>query len=106
MNVTGSFVIRRSKMPSTINVGQKMRSYIAELVPKAFEAISIAEKGIPADKWMELTPAEKDKYTKMMRDARIMLTKDGTYDARTMKVLKRICCTRDPSNYECALKDE
>jgi hypothetical protein len=106
VNVTGSFVIRRSKMPKDIDVGLRMRAYIAELVPKAFEAIRVAEKSIPADKWMELTPVEKDKYTKMMREARIMLTQDGTYDARTMKVLKRIRCTREPSNYECSLKDE
>lgn len=106
VNVTGSFLIRRSKMPEGVDVGKKMREYIAAQIPKAFAAIQQAEKDIPSDKWMELTPTEKDKYTKMMREARIMLTKDGTYDQRTMKILKRIRCTRDPSNYECALKGE
>lgn len=106
VNVTGSFLIRRSKMPAGINVGQLAREYIAAQVPKAFEAIHQAEKDIPADKWMDLTPTEKDKYTKMMRESRIMLTQDGTYDPRTMKILKRIRCTRDPANYECTLKDE
>lgn len=106
VNVTGTFLIRRSKMPQGVNIGQLAREYIAAQVPKAFEAIHQAEKDIPADKWMDLSPEDKERYTKMMREARIMLTNDGVYDPRTMKILKRIRCTRDPSNYECTLKDE
>jgi hypothetical protein len=106
VNITGSFLIRRSKMPKDYNVGQLAREYIAKQVPKAFDAIQIAERDIPAGQWMDLNAADKEKYTKMMREARIMLTQEGTYDPRMMKILKRIRCTRDPSNYECTLKDE
>ncbi len=106
VNVTGAFVIRRSKMPKDYNVGQLARQYIAAKVDMAFDAIKTAEKDIPANQWMDLSPSDKDRYTKMMREARLMLTADGTYDPRMMKILKRIRCTRDPSNYECTLKDE
>lgn len=106
VNITGSFLIRRSKMPKDYDVGQLAREYIAQQVPKAFEAIKIAERDIPANQWLDLTPTDKEKYTKMMREARIMLTQEGTYDPRMMKILKRIRCTRDPANYECTLKDE
>ncbi|MGH8492779.1 MAG: putative solute-binding protein [Moraxellaceae bacterium] len=106
VNVTGAFVIRRSKMPKEHNVGQLARQYVAGKVDMAFDAIKVAEKDIPANQWMDLTASDKDRYTKMMREARLMLTADGTYDPRMMKILKRIRCTRDPSNYECTLKDE
>ncbi|MDQ8035909.1 MAG: DUF6091 family protein [Pedobacter sp.] len=106
VNVTGSFLIRRSKMPKDVDVGKVARQYIASKIEMAFDAIKVAEKDIPANQWMDLSPSDKDRYTKMMREARLMLTADGTYDPRMMKILKRIRCTRDPSNYECALKDE
>lgn len=106
VNVTGAFVIRRSKMPKEHDIGRLARQYIAAKVDMAFDAIKMAEKDIPANQWMDLSPADKDRYTKMMREARLMLTADGTYDPRMMKILKRIRCTRDPANYECALKDE
>ncbi len=43
---------------------------------------------------------------KMMRDARVDLTKRGIYDKRMMKLLWQFRCKNDPKNFECALQDE
>jgi hypothetical protein len=43
---------------------------------------------------------------KMMREARIQLTKVGIYDPKMMNFLKKVRCKENPSNFECALNDE
>ncbi len=43
---------------------------------------------------------------KMMREARIQLTKAGIYDPKMMNFLKKVRCKENPSNFECALNDE
>lgn len=104
--VTGSLIIRRSKMPPNVDIGQKAREYIAAQVKKSFDAIAIAEKDIPERYWMDLKPSDKEKYIKMMREARILLTKEGVYDPRMMSVLKRIRCKHNPTDAECTMSDE
>lgn len=41
-----------------------------------------------------------------MREARILLSKDGFYDKRMMGILKRVRCKQDREEAECALTDE
>lgn len=41
-----------------------------------------------------------------MREARLQLIQDGTYDPRMMELLKRVRCKYDPGAAECSLKDE
>jgi hypothetical protein len=50
--------------------------------------------------------ADKAGYQKMMREARIDLTKRGIYDKRMMKLLWQFRCKQDPKNFECALQEE
>lgn len=104
IQTTLSMVIRKDKFPA--GFGQKSREYFASHAPKAFGLINRSEKEIPESQWLELTPADKDKYTKMMREVRIQLTKDGTYDKDMMKLLKNLRCKMEPQNFECALNDE
>jgi hypothetical protein len=70
------------------------------------KVIQKGEADIPAKYWIDLTPADKEKYTNLMRDARISMTKEGYYDPKMMSLLKKIRCKSAPSNVECALKDE
>ncbi len=55
---------------------------------------------------MNLTPEDKLKYQKMMRDGRIELTQRGIYDAGMMSVLKKARCSIDKTNFECSLAGE
>ena len=68
--------------------------------------ISRLEAAIPAKYKINLTPEDKLKYQKMLRDGRLELTKRGIYDASMMSVLKKARCSVDKANFECTLAGE
>ncbi|MDF2445899.1 MAG: transporter [Moraxellaceae bacterium] len=108
--ISGSIVINREKLSKQIpDLDARvalMRQFAAASVEEAFAFVGKSEKDIDEKYWMDLTPVEKDKYMRLLREARLGMTQDGTYDPQMMKLLKRVRCQADPQNYECALKDE
>lgn len=110
IQITASIVINRDrllkKVPDMDVRMNKMRTAAMSRMEEAFAFVDKSEKEIDAKYWLDLTPAEKDKYSRVMHDARLQLVKDGTYDAQMMSLLKRVRCKQEPTNYECALKDE
>lgn len=68
--------------------------------------INRLEATIPAKYKMNLTPEDKLKYQKLMRDGRLELTQQGIYDAGMMSVLKKARCSVDKANFECSLGGE
>lgn len=108
--ISGSIVINRDKLSKQIpDLDARvalMRQFAANSVEEAFTFVGKSEKDVDEKYWMELTEVEKDKYMRMLREARLSMTQDGTYDPKMMKLLKKVRCSHDPKNYECALKDE
>lgn len=108
--MSGSVVFRREKflkeVPDLDDKLQKIRNFVITYLDQAYTLIDSVEKDIPERYWMDLSPEEKDKYFRMMREARLQLTQDGTYDPRMMALLKKVRCKHHPANFECALKDE
>lgn len=108
--ISGSVVFRREKflkeIPDLDEKLQKIRNFAIGYLDQAYSLIASVEKDIPERYWMDLSDAEKDKYFRLMREARLQLTREGVYDPRMMKLLKNIRCKDNPSSYECALKDE
>lgn len=104
MMMTGSIIIRRDRFPP--GIGQKLRSFVVSELDKAFEFVAHEEKAIDAKYWLDLTPADKVKYFDMMREARLSMTKDGDYDPRMMKLLKRARCQQNATAAECTQTDE
>ena len=104
LQVTANVVIRPEKFPA--GFGQKSRDWSVKQLPKIFATIKRLEAEIPAKYKMNLTPEDKLKYQKMMRDGRIELTQRGIYDASMMSVLKKARCSVDKANFECALAGE
>lgn len=104
VQITANLIIRQEKFPA--DFGQKCREYIASQMDRAFSIIEKTESEIDKKYWLDITQKDKDNYTKIMREARLQLTKDGFYDKRMMAVLKRIRCKHEPGAGECALKDE
>lgn len=102
--ISATMLIHRDKFPT--DFGQKCRRYVLSQMDKAFTLIDKAEKNVPKNQWMSLPPADEARYFRMMRDARIMLTKEGIYDRNMMKLLKNVRCKREPGNSECVLTDE
>lgn len=104
LHVTNDFVIRPEAFPA--GFGQKSRDWFIKRLPKTFAMINRLEAEIPAKYKMALSPADKLKYQKLLRDGRIDLTKQGVYDAGMMSVLKKARCAAEPSNFECSLAGE
>ena len=104
LQVTADLVLRPEKFPA--GFGQKSRDYFVKQLPKAFAMIKRYEAEIPAKYKMNLTPEDKLKYQKLMRDGRLEMTKRGIYDASMMTVLKKARCSVDKANFECALPGE
>lgn len=104
LQVTADFIIRPEKFPA--GFGQKSRDYFVKNLPKSFAMINRLEASIPAKYKLNLTPEDKLKYQKLMREGRIQLTKEGVYDAGMMSVLKKARCSVDKANFECTLAGE
>jgi len=104
LQVTGNIIIRPDKFP--VGFGQKSREWVKGELPRAFGILGKMKADIPSKYWMDIPAADKPGYQKMMREARIDLTKRGIYDKRMMKLLWQFRCKQDPKNFECALQDE
>jgi len=104
LQVTGNIIIRPDKFPE--GYGQKSREWVKTQLPRAFTILGKMKSDIPSKYWMDVPVADRAGYQKMMREARIDLTKRGVYDKRMMKLLWQFRCKEDAKNFECALQDE
>lgn len=104
VQVTGDIVIRQAKFPA--GFGQKSRDWVANQIGREIEVVNRTEKAIDPKYWMDIPPADKVSYVKIMREARIDMTKQGIYNKKMMSILKKVRCGQDPSSFECALTDE
>jgi hypothetical protein len=104
MQITAVMVIRHDRFKP--DDGQKMRDIVVKRVDTAFEQIKRWKDDIPSQYWSQVPQVEIAGYFHMMRDARIMLAKDGEYDPDMLRFLKRVRCRYDPANSECIMDDE
>lgn len=110
INLSGTLLINREHLlkqaPDLDDRIQKMRAFALTHLDDAFHLIGTAEKSVDAKYWMEITPADHEKYVRLMRESRLQLTREGVYDKKMMSLLKKVRCKLDPTNAECALGDE
>ncbi len=112
--VTASLIINRDALKKKSNdVDSRVAAFHAitaefldQLLDRNLVTIERMEKEIPKKYWMELEPENEKKLVESMRNARMQMTKDGIYDARMMKILKKVRCKVEPSEAECASTDE
>ena len=104
IQVTGTLIMHRNKFP--VGMGPIAREMISKQLAPAFTFVDKIEKEIPDKYWMDIREADKPGYVKIMREARIQMTKEGYYDPAMMKILKKIRCNQNPTNAECSLSDE
>ncbi|MEC7121069.1 MAG: putative solute-binding protein [Pseudomonadota bacterium] len=105
LQVTATLVVNRKKFNDPA-ANQKIREYVASQLQTAYNYVDKSEADIPAQYWMDVPATDKPGYQKLMRESRIAMTKDGTYDKTMMSLLKRVRCRFEPTNYECSLNDE
>ena len=112
--MTASLVINRDllkkKSPDIDNRVAAFRAMTSqfqdEMLDKIFNTIDKTEKDVPKKYWMILEPQNEKKYEEALRQARIQLTKEGVYDEKMMKVLKKIRCKIEPNAPECSNNEE
>lgn len=102
--VTYQTVIRHSKFPA--GFGAQARTFWAGQFDRVMQLIRRADASVPPQAWMDLEPQDNVRYTQLLRESRIQLTQQGLYDKRGLKILKRIRCHVNPSDGECATKQE
>ena len=104
IQVTGTLIMHRNKFPA--GMGQIAREMISKQLSPAFQFVDKLEREVPDKYWFDIREADKPGYIKIMREARIQMTKEGFYDPTMMKILKKVRCGQTPSSFECALNDE
>lgn len=97
-------VINQTKFPA--GFGQKSREYWYSQFDRAKKVIDAAELSIPAETWMDLTAQDGNKYTLMLRESRLDIAKQGLYNKTGLKVLKKVRCSVNAADAECATKSE
>jgi hypothetical protein len=100
VQVSLQLYLRKDRFPE--GFGQKSREYWYTQYEPAMKLVLAAEKEIDKKYWMQIPAADQEKYTQMIRDARIALTNEGIYDKKTMKLLKQVRCNLNPADAECS----
>lgn len=104
VQVTGDIIIRPEKFPN--GYGQKSRTWILSQLGRGMDSINKVERAIDPHYWLDIAGNDKAGYIKLMREARITLTKQGIYNKKLMSILKKVRCQQDSLSFECALPDE
>lgn len=86
--------------------GQKVRDYTATRFEEAYELVEIAEAEIKKEYWMRPTMEQLEGYSKMLQEVRISLRDEGVYDAKALRLMRKVRCKKNPTNSECAEKRE
>jgi TRAP-type C4-dicarboxylate transport system substrate-binding protein len=90
----------------TPEFGIQSRKTVAEAYDKVAEFVNRDTQAIPEKYWVDLNPADVDKYNLMLRDVRIALRDEGVYHPTMLKILRKLRCRENPANAECVEKLE
>lgn len=102
--VSYQMVIRHERFPA--GFGHLSRQYWMSQFDRARQLISRADGSVPPQVWIPMEAEDAVKYTRLLRDARIDLAKQGLYDRRGLKVLKRIRCHVNGADPDCGTPSE
>ena len=102
--LTYQVILNKTKFPD--GFGEHSRQYWLGQFDRAMQLIRQADASVPPGTWMDLTPENSYKYTLMLRESRIDIAQRGMYDKRGLKVIKKIRCSVNPGDPECATKSE
>ncbi|MCE2680266.1 MAG: DUF6091 family protein [Burkholderiales bacterium] len=98
--LTYQIVINKDKFPA--DFGKKSRNFWLSQFDRALKLVESAEKGIPADKWVDIPTADAVKYTIMLRESRTAMAQTKMYDENTLKLMKKVRCKLNQADSECA----
>jgi len=104
MLLTYQLILDKTKFPE--GFGALSRTYWAQQYDRGLQLVRQTDRDIPLATWMDLDAEKAYEYTLMLREARIDIAKQGIYDKRGLKIIKRIRCKINKTDPECATKSE
>lgn len=104
MIITFQMVVHRERFPEAF--AQASRDFWLSQFDRGVQIIRRAEADIPLASWIDLSPEDAVRYTLMLRDARLDMLRQGIYNKRGLKVIKRIRCKVNPGDKECTLRTD
>ncbi|ARU59322.1 TRAP transporter solute binding subunit DctP [Oleiphilus messinensis] len=104
LNTSLQIIIRHDRFPE--GFGQKMREYSLTKLDALLDLVQQAEREIPSQYWISLAGNLPRYYDEYMRQSRIDLKKEGYYEPRALKLMKKVRCKYSPSHGECVQNDE
>ena len=112
--MTASFVINRDRLKKKLpDLDDKLAAFrsiaeqfVDQILTQTYKSIDAAEADIPSKYWLTVEPENEQKYWNMLRDARVLMTKQGYYDPKMIALLKRIRCKVDAERAECSQSEE
>jgi hypothetical protein len=102
--LTYQVILNKTKFPE--GFGDHSRDYWLTQFDRAMQLVKQSDASIPPSTWLELSSENAYKYTLMLRESRIDIAQKGLYDKRGLKIIKRIRCSVNPADPECATKSE
>ena len=93
-------ILRKERFPE--GFGQESRQYFAGQFDRILAMIKRYENDVDRKYWLHIPDADRPRYVAMMRNARIDLMNNGTYDKRMMSLLRKVRCQIEPQNAECS----
>ena len=112
--MTASFVINRDRLKKKLpDLDDKLAAFrsiaeqfVDQILTQTYKSIDAAEADIPSKYWLTVEPENEQKYWHMLRDARVLMTKQGYFDPKMIALLKRIRCKVDAERAECSQNAE
>jgi hypothetical protein len=102
--LTMQLIMRTADLPD--GYGQKSREWAAKEFKRMSRVVEKADKQIPAKFWIDVPPADQDKYDVMFQGVRLRL-RGKVFDGPALKLLRGIRCQgAGASRAECAEKKE
>ncbi len=97
--LTAQVILKKDKFPA--DFAAQSRKYMLSQFDRAMRVIENANSEVNKKWWIRIPEADKLRYDEMLREARIALTKDGTYSKDMMSLLRKVRCKHEASRAEC-----
>ncbi|TBO28286.1 hypothetical protein EYS42_14870 [Aquabacterium lacunae] len=98
-------IIDPSKFPE--GFGPRSRTWFMSQYDRMLQLIRRSEAlDIPARAWMTLPDDAIYRYTLMLQEARLDIARQGIYDKRGLRILKKVRCHVNPADNECKTRQE
>jgi hypothetical protein len=98
--ITMQLVARWSVLPD--DIPQRTREYVLSRYQEFVDFLKRPEATIPEKYWIHIPPDLYDFWAEDFRQSRIALAEQGIYDARTLKLMRRVRCKLDSELAECS----